>query len=379
MSPVDLTLPNSRRHFMRQVGIGMLFALNSGPSVAKLNDKGYWAGTAKQGGFYWLIIFDAQGQVKRQIKLPSRGHGLQQSTKGQLVVCGRRPGVWMLLLQNSLAKPQWLEVTLSSPLSGHCCFSSNGERLYSAENNIQLAQGGIGVWDAHSGLRLNQWLSQGIGPHEVQLSHDGTHLWVANGGILTQPKHGREKLNLATMAPNISYLRLSDGALTQQYSINESQLSLRHIAVNSRNQVAVACQYQGPAHVRKTLLLLIHGGHINYLSCDPKTTLDLNNYLGSVAFDISGEWLSASSPRGHRVVVWRLAQGVEPIYHHTLAITDACGLSASNGLGGFIISTGTGHIYHYAAITKTLSSMEAGARSANDFSWDNHLLPKQLC
>tara|TARA_B110000967_G_scaffold80097_1_gene82869 strand:- start:2752 stop:3021 length:270 start_codon:yes stop_codon:yes gene_type:complete len=68
-----------------------------------------------------------------------------------------------------------------------------------------------------------------------------------------------------------------------------------------------------------------------------------------------------------------------PIYHHTLAITDACGLIASNGLGGFIISTGTGHIYHYAAITKTLSAIETGDHSANDFSWDNHLLPKQLC
>ena len=379
MSTVDLTLPNSRRYFMRQVGIGMLFALNSCASAAKLNNSGYWAGTAKQGGFYWLIIFDAQGQVQRQIKLPSRGHGLQQSTRGQLVVCSRRPGVWMLLLQNPLAKPQWLGVTLISRLSGHCCFSSNGKLLYSAENNVQLAQGCIGVWDAHSGMRLHQWLSQGIGPHEIQLSHDGTHLWVANGGILTQPKHGREKLNLATMAPNISYLRLSDGTLTQQYSIDESQLSLRHIAVNWRNQVAVACQYQGPAHVRKTLLLLISGGHINYLSCDPKTTIDLHNYLGSVAFDISGEWLSASSPRGHRVVVWRLVQGVEPIYHQSLAITDACGLIASNGLGGFIISTGTGQIYHYAAITKTLSAIETGDHSANDFSWDNHLLPKQLC
>ena len=118
MSTVDLTLPNSRRYFMRQVGIGMLFALNSCASAAKLNNSGYWAGTAKQGGFYWLIIFDAQGQVQRQIKLPSRGHGLQQSTRGQLVVCSRRPGVWMLLLQNPLAKPQWLGEPLSTACLG---------------------------------------------------------------------------------------------------------------------------------------------------------------------------------------------------------------------------------------------------------------------
>tara|TARA_B100000767_G_C19733729_1_gene522912 strand:- start:215 stop:1372 length:1158 start_codon:yes stop_codon:yes gene_type:complete len=384
VAQVKLALPASRRDFMRhvgqlgQVGMGMLFALNAGYSVAKLNGMPYWAGTAKQGRFYWLIIVDAQGQVIRQIKLPSRGHGLQQSAKGQLAVCSRRPGVWILMLQHALAPTQWLKVTLNHPLSGHCCFSSNGELLYSAENNIASGQGCIGIWDGHTGRRLNHWLSQGIGPHEIHLSHDGTHLWVANGGILTQPKHGRKKLNLATMAANISYLCVADGTLINQYSIDEPKLSLRHIAVNSANQVAVACQYQGPSYDRKKLLLLISNDHINYLPCDPQVIVNINNYLGSVAFDISGQWLSASSPRGHRVIVWRLVHGTEPIHYDTLSITDACGLSANNELGGFIISTGMGNLYHYSATTKTLVTMDLGTSTSHHFSWDNHLLPRHI-
>lgn len=382
MATVNLPLPTSRRSFMRQVGqvsVGMLLTLNTGHSLAKLNNMPYWAGTAKQGRFYWLIIFDLQGQVIRQIKLPSRGHGLQQSTTGQLVVCSRRPGVWILMLQHALAPTQWLQVTLNSPFSGHCCFSSNGELLYSAENNIALGEGCIGVWDGHTGKRLHQWLSQGIGPHEIQLSHDGKSLWVANGGILTQPKSGRKQLNLATMAANISYLCLDNGALKKQYSIDEPKLSLRHIAVNSSNQVAVACQYQGPSYDRKNVLLLISGGHMNYLPCDGKVMMNINNYLGSVAFDISGRWLSASSPRGNRVVVWQLVQGFKPIHYDTLSITDACGLSANDERGGFIISTGMGHLYHYEATTKQLKPMDLDTRFTKPFSWDNHLMLRPLC
>lgn len=361
----------SRRHFMAQVAASLVLALDSGPLLAKLNHLPYWAGTAKQGDCYWLIIFDAQAQVLRQIKLPSRAHGLQQSTQGQLVVCSRRPGLWLVILQHPLAKTQWLTVPLNRPLSGHCCFSLNGERLYTAENNIELGKGAIGIWNGHSGQRLAEWSSQGIGPHEIQLNPNGSHLWVANGGILTHPKSGREKLNLATMAANISYLCLSDGALIKQYSISESQLSLRHLAVNSSNQVAVACQYQGPVHVRKNLLLLISDGYINYLNCDPKVTLDLNNYLGSVAFDISGQWLSASSPRGHRVVIWHMSQGAEPKHYHTLAITDACGLSASQQEGGFVIRSGMGSVYHFSATTKTLTHYPD---LISPVAWDNHLI-----
>lgn len=373
MAMEDLTTPMSRRHFMHKGGACMLLALSSTNILGKKNNGPYWAGTAKQGNDYWLIIVNDIGKVFRQIKLPSRAHGLQKSAQGHLIVCGRRPGTWMLLLQHRHATPHWLNAAANRPLSGHCCFSADGNHFYSAENALEASLGAIGVWDSHSGERLYEWPSQGIGPHEIQLSRDGTHLWVANGGILTHPKSGRVKLNLDSMESNISYLCLIDGALINQYTIDEPQLSLRHIAVNQNNQVAVACQYQGPEYDRKNLLLLINGGQIDYLPCDPKVTAELNNYLGSVTFDASGQWIAGSSPRSNRVIIWHLTKAMGVIHYHTLAIADACGLSANNVLGGFIISTGMGHLYQYAATTKNLSAMDSDASSTKHFSWDNHL------
>jgi hypothetical protein len=373
----------NRRRFISKLSIGALLALSSVNVRAKLNNTTYWAGTAKQGNDYWLMFFDELGQVLRRIKLPSRAHGLQQSAKGQLIICGRRPGTWMLLLQHLESKPQWLRVAENRPLSGHCCFSADGNRFFSAENDFEAGRGIIGVWDAHSGERLNEWPSQGIGAHEIQVSSHGTHLWVANGGILTHPNKGREKLNLDTMASNISYLSLTNGALIKQYTIDEQLLSLRHIAVNQNNQVGVACQYQGPEYQRKNLLLLISEGQINYLACDPKVTSHLNNYLGSVTFDISGEWIAASSPRGNRVIIWHLVEGRDAIHSDTLIINDACGLSASHQAGGFIISTGMGYLYHYQATTKHTYTMASGTKASGtnseiQLSWDNHLANFQL-
>jgi len=137
--------------------------------------------------------------------------------------------------------------------------------------------------------------------------------------------------------------------------------------------VAVACQYQGPVYLRKNLLLLISKGQINYLTCEPAVMTNLNNYLGSVAFDKSGTWIGASSPCGNRVVIWHLINGMEPIHYDTLIINDACGISASNNMGGFVISTGMGYLYHYTATTKDLLIMVPDAGTKDQLSWDNHL------
>ena len=368
----NLPLPSSRRHFIHQLG-GMLLALSTVRSVASFNRGARWAGAAKQGNDYWLIFFDELGQIVRQIKLPSRAHGLQQSVLGQIIICGRRPGSWMVLLKHSEAHPQWINAVPNRPLSGHCCFSPNGELFFSAENALEIGRGVIGVWHSQSGQRLYEWLTHGVGPHEILVSQDGLYLWVANGGILTHPDHGREKLNLNTMTSNMSCLRLINGELSKQYTINEPKLSMRHIAVNQHDQVAVACQYEGPVHLRKNLLLLISKGQINYLTCEPAVMKNLNNYLGSVAFDKSGTWIGASSPRGNRVVIWHLVGGKEPIHSDTLVINDACGLSASNNVGGFVISTGMGYLYHYAATTKDLLMMMPDVVTNDLLSWDNHL------
>jgi len=331
------------------------------------NQSAYWAATAKQNQQYMLYLFDDNNQVIRKIQLPGRAHGLSQSTNGQLVVSSRRPGTWLLLLAHATDQATWLQLPQHRRLAGHTCFSRDNKTFYSAENDFEGKQGVIGVWDTDTGLRLTEWASHGIGPHQIKLSANGKNLWVANGGILTHPDQGREKLNLETMAPNVSNLRLTDGMLLDQYQLQESQLSLRHIDVNRHNQVAVAGQYQGPEYQRKQLMAYIKDGSITVLPCNTEVKNDLCNYLGSVVFDHSGEWLAASSPRGNRVIIWHLA--LHHTHYHTLTISDVCGLRATAQAGQFIISTGLGSLYQYCAITNDL----VGLAENTHLAWDNHL------
>jgi hypothetical protein len=135
--------------------------------MASFNSGARWAGTAKQGNNDWLMFFDELGLIVRKIKLPSRAHGLQQSVRGQIIICGRRPGSWMVLLQHAEAHPQWIHAAPNRPLSGHCSFSANGQLIFSTENALEIGQGVIGVWQSQSGQRINEWPTYGVGPHEI--------------------------------------------------------------------------------------------------------------------------------------------------------------------------------------------------------------------
>lgn len=362
----QLTQAKSRRQFIRVVGSGLLLALAPQALLATNSAQNYWIGTAKSDGRYWLIILNKSGDILRRIELRDRGHGIAQHTNGRIIVCARRPGQWMLVLDHVSSQPKWLWSGHNRRFTGHCCCSADGAHLYSAENDFARGIGVIGVWDVTTNKRTHEWPSQGIGPHEINLSNDAQSLWIANGGIQTHPDRGRDKLNIDTMMPNVCSINAHNGELNEIYQINESQLSLRHLAVNSDHQVAVAGQYEGPEHLRKNLMLLINKGNIDYLPCDTKNTVALHNYLGSVAFDTTGKWIAASSPRGNLVLIWNV---IDMKLHRSLSLIDPCGVSATEQAGEFFITTGQGSIWSYMSYSDSFTSVQHSPQIA----WDNHL------
>ena len=100
---------------------------------------------------------------------------------------------------------------------GHGVFEPTGRVLVATENDTSRGQGVLGLYDAADGYRrIGELPAHGIGPHDIALLPDGRTLAVANGGILTLPESGRDKLNLDSMRPSLNRIELASGRLLDE-------------------------------------------------------------------------------------------------------------------------------------------------------------------
>jgi hypothetical protein len=251
----------TRRSFLAGAGTGLAISLAPGASWAEIGGPAYLAAARDAAGDYRLIGLDHGGAALFDLPLPDRGHAAAAHPhRAEAVFFARRPGTFALVVDCGAGR---IAVRLEAPAGrhfyGHGAFSADGRTLFTTENDFFAGAGRIGVWDAGAGYaRLGEVASGGIGPHEIVLMPDGETLAVANGGIQTHPDTGREKLNLATMAPNLTYLRARDGSpvATVEPPPELRLNSLRHLAVAPDGLVAVAAQWEGAPEDGVPLLAL---------------------------------------------------------------------------------------------------------------------------
>lgn len=325
------------------------------------------------------VIAD-DGRVLATLPLPGRGHGAaRRPGRPEVVVFARRPGRFALAFDPLSGEPgRRFDAGEGRHFYGHGVFSPDGRWLFACENDYDNARGCIGVYDAEAGYRRDGELeTHAIGPHELLLLSDGRTLAVANGGIQTHPDKGREKLNLATMQPSLAYIDSASGALLHAHRLPPAlhQASIRHIAAAPDDAVAVVMQYEGP---RDNLVPLVgfHRGEEEAIALpDPGDAVlrSLRQYCGSAAMDSAGLVLAASAPRGGIVTFWSVA---ERRYLASLALGDGCGVAASGELGGFLASSGYGHLVHHNPLSGVTTRLDDPA--AAPVAWDNHLLSLAL-
>ncbi|AKS46674.1 hypothetical protein SAMN05444287_1792 [Octadecabacter temperatus] len=310
-------------------------------------------------GAYVLVGLDGQGAERFRIPLPTRGHAAAaHPTRPHAVAFARRPGTYAVVLDCQSGD---VIARLNSPSGrhfyGHGTFDATGDLLFTTENDYELGQGRIGVWDARHGyVRVTEMPSNGVGPHDLRLMPDGT-LVVANGGIDTHPASGREKLNIPTMRPNLSYLEF-DGRLIEQIEPDDHLASIRHLSVRADGLVAVGMQWQGDMATSPPLVAThSRNGPMQYMG----DGVEVEGYVGSVAFSGDGSRVAITSPRAGEAQIFEAASGA---ILERMSNRDVCGVSA---LGrDMVLTNGAGQVYQLAGDASLLSS--------HDLSWDNHLV-----
>lgn len=330
-----------------------------------------------QGGFeagFWLTALDGDGRTRIKLPLPARGHDTAiDPAARRAVIVARRAGRFAMVVD--LASGELEREIAAEPgrhFFGHGVFSPDGALFYTTENDYEAGEGRIGVRDARDGFRwLGELPSHGIGPHQLALLSDGETIAVANGGIRTHPDQGRRKLNLDTMAPALVRLERASGKLVASRSLAPwyHQLSIRHIAVDAADRIAVAMQHQGSLADRVPMVALDRGdGELALLRAPDAVERRMRNYCGSVCLDSSARMMAVSHPRGGQITFWSWPAGD---YRGRLDLLDGCGLAPAGRPGHFLISNGRGELVMHDALGEAGPTRSVARHDAR--YWDNHL------
>ncbi|AVO39499.1 DUF1513 domain-containing protein [Pukyongiella litopenaei] len=331
---------------------------------AEAGSPAYLSAARSAGGDYVLVGLSETLDEVFRLPMPSRGHAAAaHPARPQAVAFARRPGMFALVID---CRTGQVAHQLTAPggrhFYGHGVFSPDGTRLFTTENDHENARGVVGVWDVAAGYaRMAEFGSGGVGPHDIALLPDGETLVLANGGIETHPDSGRAKLNIPTMAPNLSYLDFNGNLLDLAEPDRPLRRnSIRHLSVRRDGQVAFAMQWQDDTHDGVPLGgLHRRGGALSLFRAETGLWRDMQGYAGSIAFSRAGDRVALTSPRGNLFATFD-ARSLNLL--EILRRSDVCGVAEARS--GFATTGGDGSV----ALTGQ------PVRQVPGLAFDNHLV-----
>lgn len=361
-------------------------------SEAAVNTVKWVSGVAAlvEGG-YGVVGVDSERQIVWQTPISERVHDIvvqptahsvnaitTATKRREVVVMGRRPSERFWVLDTTSGELRHAITAQSDRhFYGHACFSLDGYYLYVTENDTVSLAGKIGVYDARQGYqKVKEFVSHGIGPHELVMHPEGETLVIANGGIKTE-KASRDELNLDSMRPSLVYLNRHDGTLLEQVVPQHSQMSVRHLDIHRDGTVMIGIQFQGPKHINVPLVLTHQRGDADFapLQMPQDQWQCFHQYIASVAVDAEHNLLCVTTPIGGCAAVYDLAtrQLIDVV-----TLPDCAGASviktaaAQPKQAGFIVSDGQGSITALTLNRQVAASQKISEQtlaSATDNSW----------
>lgn len=232
-----------------------------------------------------LALREGRLHIAHAIEVPTRAHGLTVETGGSVLAVARRPGDWLLRWWPAQGRAQWAWTDDGTTFNGHAIASRDGRRIFTTETEPLSGQGRIGVRDAGSLRKVDEWDSHGLDPHEFVPGPDGD-LWVANGGIRTLVETGRSKRDLEHMDSSLVRLAAQDGALRGQWRLPDPRLGLRHLAWGRAEDgapvlgIALQAEHEAPEARRTAPVLALFDGQQLRLA---PASAGLGGYGGGIA------------------------------------------------------------------------------------------------
>ncbi|MCC2607647.1 DUF1513 domain-containing protein [Planctobacterium marinum] len=328
-----------RRDFLSYAGALSLSGLLPGCSrFSQASDVVLASASSDYIGNYYAVAVNLAGELLSKVQLPQRGHEVLAlpHKPGHALVVARRPDRYLVEVDfnNSVISRQ-ITSEPDTHFYGHACLSPDNQYLYTTENRFSDGRGVIVVRDLHNLQVLERFDSGGIGPHDIAFLPDGKTLAIGNGGIQTHPDYQRVKLNLDTMAPNLSYLDIGSGKLMASYHPQNHQLSMRHLDVREDGKVFIGVQYQGPEQ-DIVPLVYAHQGEDQLIAFDApdEQWRSMHQYTSSVV--VKDQKLFVTCPRGGYLKSWHADE-------HRFIASDSMSDVSGLCLLGQQLTASTGH------------------------------------
>lgn len=324
-------------------------------------------------GAYSAVAYAEDGVVRRRVPLPARGHDLiQRPGTRECVVFARRPGRFAIAFSiDGSRSPIEFHSRPDRHFFGHGAFTRDGRLLLTSENDYEAARGLIGVRDATAGYRqIGEFDASGMEPHDLCLLSDGRTLVIANGGLETHPSSARENLNVATMEPSLIYLDIRSGDVLEVHKLPPDlhKLSIRHLALARGDLVCFGCQHHGPPGENPALVgFHRRGDKLTLLDAPSRAFRPMQNYVGSVTADSSGELIAASSPRGGLTLI--IDAAARRIVDRR-ELKDVCGVAPRHEGHSFLMTSGLGT----AEVWMQERDLLRAPAHRESFAWDNHAI-----
>jgi hypothetical protein len=348
--------------------------------------------------FMGLVRLDGTSwRVHRTLSLPTRVHGLWAEADGAFLAVARRPGDWLLRWRPGRdatgpageGTTQWVWIEDDRRFNGHVIASTHRPRgqdtLWTTETELEDGQGLLGVRDAATLEKRDEWLTHGRDPHQLLAlpravgPYAAGTLMVANGGIPTLPETGRAKLldqrlQQQRMDASLVALHPGTGELLGQWRLADPCLSIRHLAFDARaGRLGIALQAEHPDATQRQaapVLAVWDGKALRAAEAQPA----LQGYGGDIVAlpPAMAGGFAVSCARADALALFD-AQGR---WRETLPYAGAYALAGQAGqvwLGGepdilCLDGDGPGHP------TQNLRAVQAGL---SDWHWDNHWVALQ--
>lgn len=352
----------SRRSF---VGSAVAATMVPAVSWAEVGSPTHLSAARNVAGQFELLGLQRTGDIAFKVPLPARGHAAAaHPNRAEAVAFARRPGTFALVIDCATgALLRRMDTPPGRHFYGHGAFSLDGLILLTTENDTETGEGCLGLWDVASGyVRLGEFPSNGIGPHEIVRLPGSDRFAVANGGIHTHPSSGREKLNLDTMRPNLTIVDLEGRVWDEAVlPLELHQNSLRHIAAFSDGRVACAFQWQGDPFDTPSITGLYKPGRgVSLVEMNGDLLHRLDGYAGSVAV-LGPNRFGMTFPRGGICQTFDLDSAGSAAFQRD----DICGIAPA--AQGGLATDGLGQVHAISA-----DRLEPLAR--HPVAFDNHLI-----
>ncbi|MBS9477855.1 DUF1513 domain-containing protein [Ancylobacter radicis] len=324
-----------------------------------------WVGTAGIGEGFAPVVLSPDLNATPVGLGGQRLHWVEPCPDGRTAIAvARRPGTTAILFDRRAGTVlATFEPGEGRVFSGHGRFIDGGDRFLAVEIERASGQGVVTRRIVGAAFAIEaEWTSSGIGPHDLLPA--GGALIVANGGV--EP-HTPEAVGAEIAGASVARLDPLNGATRAVAALEEdlASLSLRHLARAPDGFTVVAAQDLLADGLARPLLYAVADARLTAFDAPDAEWRGLRTYVGSVAFDASGAYVAAASPRGNRVAVWRR----DGRFIGGLTLVDGCGLAPTREAGQFLATSGLGEI---ALLATDGESVGVVSRVKKNLRFDNH-------